>query len=434
MVAINEIFVESAKLLVESVFEVESGTIMSTGNTSLGYNVVDTRLRPTDPNYIVRTFDNAQAAQNYNNTINLEIRRNSSFDPRASGSPAPNNTIPTTTNKPPLEWDDLKDRNGRLPRSIQAQLRRDGFIEHGGHRYTRQEIEAFTQQANARRAQIARDVEAQRGKLLTMDEEAKRNPRRWARNNISFLRQATSSTMRSLFPFTFRPGVSMAAYDTLKDMLINMYASVNDQTSAEDFEVASRQLFGAWFITFAVPDLIGALRAGTRLLFASLVKIFRAANMANMTASQLAAWVGGLPGQALMAFKNLLQFIAVEAAIYFAIRAATSNQDVQKAIMGFIAKDYVNQLALWGYTGAEFVDDLITEQWNSKVVPQFGDTVGEMERVDAIERLGLEFEKEFGQATSASGDEIEAGGPAQPIQLNPQNNNTERRTFNLDDF
>jgi len=169
-------------------------------------------------------------------------------------------------------------------------------------------------------------------------------------------------------------------------------------------------------------------------LLSSIVKIFRAANMANMTASQIAAFVGGLPGQALMAFKNLLQFIAVEAAIYFAIRAATSNPDVQKVIMGFIAKDYVNQLALWGYTGAEFVDNLITEQWNSKVVPQFGDTVSEMERVDAIERLGLEFEKEFGKATSASGDEIEAGGPAQPIQINPQNNNTERRKFNLNDF
>jgi hypothetical protein len=430
MVAINEIFKESAKLLIESVFEVESGTIMSTGNNALGYNVVDTRLDPTNPNYIVRTFDNASAAQNYNNTINLELSRNSRFDPRTSPDVGTNDgRIGSTGAKPPLEWDDLKDDRGRLPRSIQNQLRNPGYIEYGGHRYTRQEIEAFTQAATARRAQWARDADATRAKLLTMTPEDAKNPTAWARNNRTLLNQVGRS-MVSVFPFStfLRPGVQLAAYEGLKELLANYYTvSVNDQTTPETVERDMREIFGLWFVTFVVPDLVVAVKTVATWVLRAIVRVIRAINFGNMAASQVAGFFAGLPGAAAALVKNIIQFIAVEAAIYLVLREAVKRPEFQLFVMNMMKNHYVSTVGSWGFRFADGLNTYLTPRVNEYVIPQLSDfNISELQDVEIMTRTNVRPEVTT-SADTVNGVEI-PGGQGQPIV--PKTSNDAADEFN----
>ena len=391
---ISDIFVETKKLIIESVFEVEGGSILSTGNQSMGYNVVDTRLRPSDPRYIINTFDNASAAANYSDEINLELQRNSRFDPRTARTTPPG-AIATTGTKPPLEWEDLNDDRGRLPRQYRQALRNPGYITHGGHRYTRQEIDAFSQLATARRAQMMRDVEATRPKLLKMDAEDAKNPRAWANRNVTFLNTLGARSIAMFFPWNFRPGLQLAAYEALKEMLIRMYnTEINDNTTPTEAREKIQRVFGMWFVLFVAPGLLATAALGTRAAIAIFRTMIRSINLASMTAQQIGSFVGGLPLATLMLIKNVIQFLLVEALLYTVAKAILMRPEVQTLLLNAMGNHYASTLGQWGFDGAEALNTFVTAQLNAEIIPTLNATFDEVElqtvHGDAMSNLGLD--------------------------------------------
>jgi hypothetical protein len=437
---ISDIFVETKKLIIESVFEVEGGSILSTGNRALGYNVVDTRLRPSDPRYIINTFDTATAAANYSDEINLELQRNSRFDPRTARTTPPG-AIATTGTKPPLEWEDLNDDRGRLPRQYRLALQNPGYITHGGHRYTRQEIDAFSQLATTRRAQMMRDVEATRPKLLNMDAEDAKNPRAWANRNVTFLNTLGARSLAMFFPWNFRPGLQLAAYVSLKEMLIRMYnTEITDNTTPAEAREKIQRVFGMWFVLFVAPGLLATMTMGTRAAIAIFRTMIRSINLASMTTQQIASFVGGLPGATVMLIKNVIQFLLVEALLYTVARAILMRPEVQVLLLNAMGNHYASKLGEWGFEGAETLNTFVTAQLNAEIIPTLNATFSEVEleevHGDAMTNLKLDpNDAPVGQPEVDDGN----GGTtpeAQPQRQTPdgQPDPDARRPLNIDDL
>ena len=248
MVAIREIIREE--------FEVRSGDILGPNGQILGYNVIDTSLDPRDSRYIVKTFDTASGAQNYNNQINNQLKLDPKFDPRVTVAVAPgagdnpgaatdsNNNV---TRRPPIgDWDlndDRMIRHDALTRTQKTTLRNTGQIAIGGFNYTQADFDAIATRWKNRVGQLKMNAD--------LDANA---AKRVAEANKRTLQDTTRGTrmVRAFIPNYL--GISLALVSVLRNALIELQQEVIDGTlTSADYNNRVDSAVGIWFCAAVIP-------------------------------------------------------------------------------------------------------------------------------------------------------------------------------------
>lgn len=329
MVAVSEILRED--------FEVQSGGILSTGGQALGYNVIDTRYEPSDPRHIVRTFDNAQAAQNYNNQINARLRANPNFDPRAPVAPAPlradpndrpdlntNRTQPAAApdnvvRRPPIaDWDDNDSRmltRDNLDRNQRNTLRRTGQVAIGGFNYTNADFDAIEARARQRASILMRENDNVR-QVATTNKEVLQTPR-------------GTRMIRALIPNYL--GASLGLIPSLRNALIDIQAeAIAGDITWEQYNAKVDVALGMWFTATVLPYVF-RVAAGT------------AGGAANtLLMGKLEGFLPGL-GRNRGGWRQwLTRALAKNVASYVLVRTAFESETGSRAIAELFKSEYID--------------------------------------------------------------------------------------------
>jgi len=365
MVAIAEILREQ--------FEVQSGGILSTGGEALGYNVIDTRYDTTDTRHLVRTFDNAQAAQNYSNEINARLRSNPDFDPRASSTPGNLQADPEDrigrdrrVNPPDQETpravvgqmdpDDLFTTND-LTRAQRAELRQNGKIVIGGIQYTRDDITAMERRITTRASNISREQGLR--DTLTPDRDDLSNSvsrsRSWLRRNmISRPTRLFAGSLAGL-------GANIAIYTELYRMLDEQAADLQRRlpnlddagknAAREEYIRVQRNVLATWMATsFAQATM--ALLTNTSVVQKLVDKILDGSNRIRIPRTRRGALV------------SLIQTIGREAFYNQLISAILQQEPVREWVMSNIVKSAaIDSLSQFGVGTSRAVGQLVEENW-----------------------------------------------------------------------
>jgi hypothetical protein len=287
---------------------------------------------------------------------------NSQTTPRTTPTSAP------AAEKPPVETDDLS-------RGQRRQLSRHGRVTIAGHAYTRQEITDFTDAARIRRAQLARDATA--GLINLTDGDAD-DLRRQARINKDLLRGPNALRyVKSLVPLPLwgSPGVTVASWMALKENMIEvndaiLQAPSNKQTELRQmYQERLNTLIGVWILGYAVPDFVWTLknsRRTARIMWQGAKTALRTANAVSMLAQQAGSVLTG-PGFALMAVKNLLQWLFFEASLGVATYFIMRSETVITFILWVARQTIIEKIGGFGYTQAENLRDMISNGWDAAV-------------------------------------------------------------------
>ena len=305
-------------------------------------------------------------------------------------TPAPDtSTTPAApaAQKPPLELDDLS-------RGDQRRLNRTGTIQFGGHTYTKAEIQAFTQQAAARRAQAGRDAKAT---LFNLGDD----PKTAVRQNKTFLQGLTAKTARTILPgYTLSIGVQAGGWLALRGHLLDLNEAtlqamdregISDaeiQRLANDYETASQRLLGMWFAITAGPDIARAVFAGVPAVLRPIKTIIRVWNWTTMAVQQGASVVTG-GGFFVMLAKNALQLVIVEAGMagltYLIMSSATVREWMIAAIQHDIGK-YVGEM---GFKTMSHFNAALESAWNWTAEEIFDNPEAQATEVDLMSRIKL---------------------------------------------
>ena len=357
MVAVREIIREE--------FEVRSGDILGPNGQILGYNVIDASLDPSDSRYIVKTFDTASGAQNYNNQINSQLRLDPKFDPRVTVAPgatatdnpdaAPdsNNNV---TRRPPIgDWDlddDKMIRYNVLTRQEKRTLKNTGQILIGGFNYTQADFDAIETRWKNRVGQLKMKAD--------LDADA---AKRVAEANKRTLQDTTRGTrmVRAFIPNYF--GISLALVSVLRNALIELQQEMIDGTlTPTEYNNKVDSAVGIWFTVTMLPYILRVVGGAT--IDAALRN--RIVNIIGPSNRNRGNWRSFL-GRSLM--KNLGSYIGT--------RAVLDNETAAKFIAEAFKNAYIDdQNDHWfslGYAAsvARSLDKTIDREFDQRFIDAY---------------------------------------------------------------
>jgi hypothetical protein len=325
--------------------------------------------------------------------LNFDGGGNLRTGPTTPPAAADTNTTPAAprAQKPPLELDDLS-------RGDQRRLNRTGTIQFGGHTYTKAEIQAFTQQAAARRAQAGRDARSTMFNAQTKDDIIK---------NKSFLAGATARTMRGILPgFGLSVGVQAGAWLALRELLLDIQETAWQTIDADgklptptlsDDDITdlltktnllSQRVLGLWFALTAAPEILGAAVRGTAGVISVIKNRARIGNAISMAFQQAASAFTG-PGFLVMLGKNALQWALVEGGLAALTFIVVRSAYVQEWVLQIIKNEWTGWIADQGFRGASETNKAIENAWNYVAADKL-DVTDEITEVDIMKRLYLD--------------------------------------------